>query len=634
MMGLRKSPRRAAGLTSKENSEVINLRHMGQGAKKTIVKAVRVQKKKPVLARSVSSEGKRRTPDTADQPKPGRMVRSRTVPSTAESITPETPGPSSSASEGPNKALEAEVERLRTALAESQSDNERLTASVEQLQAARWQAQQKASEVTKLEAAVKEREQEAERLVAETEAQRKEAARLQQELQKQKRARQDVESMAQAQRLRADEAEAHVRQRDVEVATFAQRSLAQEELRRKMHETIQELKGNVRVFCRLRPNGAGGSMLNVPASATDECELEVTAPADERSSGRSSAGEKVTRFHFDRVFGADASQTDVFREVSQLTQSALDGYNVCIFAYGQTGSGKTHTMDGPHGDRGIIPRAVEQVFARAAELADLGWSHTFEVSLLEIYNEELRDLMPDSKKGKLRVVDMSGKVSVPELSVRRVSSGDEIHELLDAAALKRKTASTNLNDHSSRSHYIFRLALTGTHADGATMSSELNLIDLAGSERVKESGVTGEAFTEAKNINKSLSSLGDVVAALATNAKHVPFRNSKLTHMLQARATRCVAEMQREGRADAPRARVVDAPPPSDAARRPRGRTPCRDRRRRSCSSTSRRCPSTTRRPSRASASRRRPTAARSARPRGAASRRPRLSAPSGPGAI
>jgi len=232
--------------------------------------------------------------------------------------------------------------------------------------------------------------------------------------------------------------------------------------------------------------------------------------------------------------------------VSQLTQSALDGFKVCIFAYGQTGSGKTFTMDGPRGKgaelRGVVPRAAEQAFEAAEQMRSLGWDFSFELSCLEIYNEELRDLLGEGsgKKGKgagdaakLKLVDSGTEVSVPGLNVLPVANQEELHTHLARAAKARATASTKCNDQSSRSHFLFRLRCVGVNeASGQRTDGELNLVDLAGSERVKDSGVKGAALTEAQNINKSLSSLGDVIAAMASKAKHVPYRNSRLTHLL------------------------------------------------------------------------------------------------------
>ena len=157
--------------------------------------------------------------------------------------------------------------------------------------------------------------------------------------------------------------------------------------------------------------------------------------------------------------------------------------------------------------------------------------------MLEIYNDELRDLLPGGGS-KLKISDANGVVNVPGLKSSVVEDADALEALLEGAQKVRATAATKCNEHSSRSHYIFRMAIRGRNAtSGEEIDGELNLIDLAGSERTKESGVTGDAMREANAINKSLSSLGDVIAAMgskkAKSKDVVPYRNSKLTHVLK-----------------------------------------------------------------------------------------------------
>ena len=245
-------------------------------------------------------------------------------------------------------------------------------------------------------------------------------------------------------------------------------------------------------------------------------------------------------------------------EVAPLCQSALDGFRVAIFAYGQTGSGKTHTMTGELRARrgvgvvaapalalpcsaGVIPRSLALLFARARQARLAGWVYAFEASLLEIYNDEIRDLLPAAPtasapappKLELRH-ERSGDVSVIGLTAHAVLGEEDAYALLERAAGARATARTACNEHSSRSHSVFVLRVAGTHAEsGEAACGSLTLVDLAGSERVKESGVCGARLKEAQQINKSLSALGDVIAALAAKERHVPFRNSKLTALLQ-----------------------------------------------------------------------------------------------------
>ncbi|XP_072172005.1 carboxy-terminal kinesin 2-like [Diadema setosum] len=325
-----------------------------------------------------------------------------------------------------------------------------------------------------------------------------------------------------------------------------------ETTRRKLHNTIQELKGNIRVFCRVRPllgNECvdGSDITHIHFPDVDGKTLVVDKLSDvslneSTMSTRNGRNSSHYEFNFDRVFEPDSKQADVFEEISQLVQSALDGYNVCIFAYGQTGSGKTYTMEGPEElseeSVGMIPRAVQQIFKTAVSLEEKGWQYTHQASFLEIYNETIRDLLgaPNSKlKHEIRMVEAkSSEVEVTNINVMDVTSAEQVKTLLDKASQNRAVAATNCNERSSRSHSVFRLKLTGSNSlTGENCQGTLNLVDLAGSERLSASGSTGDRLRETQNINKSLSNLGKVILALANKDSHIPYRNSKLTHLLQ-----------------------------------------------------------------------------------------------------
>ena len=252
-------------------------------------------------------------------------------------------------------------------------------------------------------------------------------------------------------------------------------------------------------------------------------------------------------FSFDQVFNMKSTQEDVYKEVSELVQSSLDGYKVCIFSYGQTGSGKTHTMSGERtgSARGIIPRAVEQIISQVIVMAEDGWEVTLSVAMVELYNEELRDLLSKeshSSVGKLKISTLNNQVSVAGLSSVEINASNlsigmrQLEALLDQAARTRTTACTGMNETSSRSHALFMLDILCKHRDGSTvMNGGLRLVDLAGSERLDRTGTLSDStrLKETVNINKSLSCLADVFLALNNKDKHVPFRNSKLTMMLQ-----------------------------------------------------------------------------------------------------
>ena len=321
-------------------------------------------------------------------------------------------------------------------------------------------------------------------------------------------------------------------------------------VRRALHNQVQELKGNIRVFCRVRPinqhNGESVDAAETGAGKDHSEPLLRVARAGE-SAGRALAvappgkKEKPTRFAFDRVFGGDAGQEEVFEDIAHLVQSALDGYKVCIFAYGQTGSGKTYTMLGDDGEnaKGLIPRCVERIFAARDDGSTSDIRARFDVTatMVEIYNEEIKDLLSDNTdetvKHDVKHDARTGETSVTHAASVAVNSAREIDSLVRRAIAARTTRATKMNDHSSRSHMVFTLNLTGVDASGAATRGVLNLVDLAGSERLSRTGATGDRLKEAQSINKSLSALGDVIAARAEKAAHVPYRNSKLTYLLQ-----------------------------------------------------------------------------------------------------
>eukprot|EP00914_Ancora_sagittata_P012665 GHVO01024338.1.p1 GENE.GHVO01024338.1~~GHVO01024338.1.p1 ORF type:complete len:247 (-),score=19.45 GHVO01024338.1:76-816(-) len=187
--------------------------------------------------------------------------------------------------------------------------------------------------------------------------------------------------------------------------------------------------------------------------------------------------------------------------------------------------------------RGMIPRAVQQVFAAADNLREDGWKYELRVSFLEIYNEKIRDLLQNPKddvKHELKMVSPnSPEVMVTNLTTVEVNSPEQVFGLLKKASTHRAVAETKMNEHSSRSHSVFRLHIDGLNTvTHEKCSGCLNMIDLAGSERLKESKSEGERLKETKNINSSLANLGNVIMALANKDHHVPYRNSKLTHLL------------------------------------------------------------------------------------------------------
>jgi len=339
---------------------------------------------------------------------------------------------------------------------------------------------------------------------------------------------------------------ARIEERDKRITDLEVELLKGEQIRREMHNAIQELRGNIRVFVRTRPFLPGDKQ-------SDESPIDFTPDGESLTILDRRSGSPLD-FKFDNVFPPSAGQEIVFDEVSDFIQSALDGYQVCLFSYGQTGSGKTHTMQGCGNGpmRGIIPRSVSKILDQARAMNKQKWNFTLSASFLEIYNEDLKDLLTsmqqsdkkprrNSKKIAIRR-NREGKSFVDGLTQVPIDVCDplvgmqQLEALMGVASRSRSVASTKMNSQSSRSHSVFMLHLNGYNEDsGAIVNGALNLCDLAGSERLDRSGAGTDArrLKETQSINKSLSCLGDVFNALATGASHVPYRNSKLTYLLQ-----------------------------------------------------------------------------------------------------
>ncbi|GLE00981.1 hypothetical protein PINS_up009778 [Pythium insidiosum] len=294
--------------------------------------------------------------------------------------------------------------------------------------------------------------------------------------------------------------------------------------RKRLFNLVQELKGNIRVLCRVRPISKS-EIANGSKAVCKFTPEEITV-----------AGEKgkVKTWEFDRVFDMGSSQEELFAEVKPLVTSILDGYSVCIFAYGQTGSGKTFTMSGPAENPGINTRALQELFQRKVERAK-EFQDEITVSIMEIYNEQIRDLLAaDASNTNLQVRQGPTGNFVPGLTVIPVQTLDEVFDLIKRGNKNRSTHATDMNEHSSRSHSILSIQLKSVNLVTTSVANgKLFLVDLAGSERLSKTGAEGQRLKEAQNINKSLSALGDVIAARASKAKHVPYRNSSLTYLLQ-----------------------------------------------------------------------------------------------------
>ncbi|XP_039008632.1 kinesin-like protein KIN-14I isoform X4 [Hibiscus syriacus] len=299
---------------------------------------------------------------------------------------------------------------------------------------------------------------------------------------------------------------------------------------RKLYNQVQDLKGSIRVYCRVRPFLSESSYLS-SVDHIEEGNIIINTPS-KYGKGRKS-------FTFNKVFGQSATQAEVFSDMQPLIRSVLDGYNVCIFAYGQTGSGKTYTMSGPKDltekDQGVNYRALGDLFLLAEQRKDT-FRYDVSVQMIEIYNEQVRDLLvTDGSNKRLEIRNSSQNgLNVPDANLMPVSSTSDVIDLMNLGQRNRAVGATALNDRSSRSHSCLTVHVQGRDlTSGAVLRGCMHLVDLAGSERVDKSEVTGDRLKEAQHINKSLSALGDVIASLAQKNPHVPYRNSKLTQLLQ-----------------------------------------------------------------------------------------------------
>uniref|UniRef100_A0AAY4A5C8 Kinesin-like protein n=1 Tax=Denticeps clupeoides TaxID=299321 RepID=A0AAY4A5C8_9TELE len=242
-------------------------------------------------------------------------------------------------------------------------------------------------------------------------------------------------------------------------------------------------------------------------------------------------------YAFDRVFQSNTSQEQVYNDCAQkIVKDVLEGYNGTIFAYGQTSSGKTHTMEGSLHDpdgMGIIPRIVQDIFNYIYSM-DENLEFHIKVSYFEIYLDKIRDLL-DVSKTNLSVHEDKNRVPyVKGCTERFVCSPEEVMDTIDEGKSNRHVAVTNMNEHSSRSHSIFQINVKQENTQTEQkLSGKLYLVDLAGSEKVSKTGAEGAVLDEAKNINKSLSALGNVISALAEGSTYVPYRDSKMTRILQ-----------------------------------------------------------------------------------------------------
>ncbi|XP_045815354.1 kinesin-like protein KIN-14U [Trifolium pratense] len=318
-------------------------------------------------------------------------------------------------------------------------------------------------------------------------------------------------------------------QREVEELRLKQRIV--DEKRREALSKILDIKGSIRVFCRIRPNHLTEKRRNSEPISAGSDRIRVKLGGTRKD------------FEFDKVFPQETSQESVFVEVEPILRSAMDGHNVCVFAYGQTGTGKTFTMDGTNEQPGIIPRALEELFRQAS--MDGSSSFTFSMSMLEVYMGSVRDLLaprqssrPHENMTKCNLniqTDPKGLVEIEGLSEVQISDCAKAKWWYNKGRRFRSTSWTNVNEASSRSHCLTRISIfrRGDTSEAKSETSKLWMVDLGGSERLLKTGAKGITLDEGRAINLSLSALADVLAALKRKRCHVPYRNSKLTQLLR-----------------------------------------------------------------------------------------------------
>ena len=388
-------------------------------------------------------------------------------------------------------------------------------------------------------------------------------AKLSQELSQANLLCEDLRKSVDEANRRAETAEAIQRSLQEEVVQSRQlqqfntqlhKDLAREQLARKrLHNEMEDMKGRIRVYVRVRPFSTSEKEKSCQEAVYKDGKLSVQVKLPD--------GKK--QYDFDQVFGGleGNSQSDIFRDTKHLIMSVIDGYNVCIFAYGQTGAGKSFTMIGAadignclteNGEfdelAGVTPRAVSELFRLLNERkAQIEFS--VEVQMFQLYRDNIDDLCferkrrkkgeegvedaPPQLKIKLAEHTASGLVEVEGATTNVAETPGDVMKIFAKGSSRRTTASTQMNSESSRSHLICCLVVRlKNRKSGKESVGKLTLVDLAGSERVDKSGATGEMLKEAQSINKSLSAIGDVIAALTSGQNHVPYRNHPLTMLM------------------------------------------------------------------------------------------------------
>ncbi|XP_022555468.1 kinesin-like protein KIN-14B isoform X2 [Brassica napus] len=289
--------------------------------------------------------------------------------------------------------------------------------------------------------------------------------------------------------------------------------------KKRLFNDLLTTKGNVKVFCRARPlfEDEGPSIIEFP----DNCTVRVNTGDDTLSNPKK-------EFEFDRVYGPHVGQASLFSDVQPFMQSALDGSNVSVFAYGQTNAGKTYTMEGSNQERGLYARCFEELIDLANSDSTSTSQFSFSVSVFELYNEQIRDLLPGCQSN-LPKINMGLRESVIELSQEKVDNPSEFLRILKSALQSRG----NDKSKSNVTHLIVSVHICYNNTiTGESVNSKLSLVDLAGSEGLTVEDDNGDHVTDLLHVTNSISALGDVLSSLTSKKDTVPYENSFLTRIL------------------------------------------------------------------------------------------------------
>ena len=302
---------------------------------------------------------------------------------------------------------------------------------------------------------------------------------------------------------------------------------------------------NIRVCARFRPRNEREKAQSRDKTLRYDVERGNTSVTfhgvgpNVTQTNRSGVREEKTNFNLDRIYKEDSTQDEVFEWISNnIVKHCFEGYNGTIFAYGQTSSGKTHTMFGPDNyidtpdEWGIVPKSISELF-NFVLASPAGWEFSISTSYFQLYKEKVQDLLKPANDNLKIHESKSRGIYIEGLSSEYLDSVDSLMDVLTVGGANKTVASTDMNARSSRSHSVLQVTLVQKNEEGSSKSGKFTFVDLAGSERVDKTNAVGQTFEEAKKINLSLTCLANVIKSLSNGNPHIPYRDSKLTRILQ-----------------------------------------------------------------------------------------------------